>query len=114
MLKSCVVCGLLYAGPGARCPEHTAAAQGKRNTQRQVNRARRTASRRDEADVREAMATAVAAAGRCASCGAEPYGTITLHAHLPRKYGKVHLPLPGIYTVLCSVCHGQVTRTDGQ
>jgi hypothetical protein len=26
----------------------------------------------------------------------------------------VHLPLPGIYTVLCSVCHGQVTRTDGQ
>ena len=56
------------------------------------------------------MKVAVAHAGRCSSCSAEPFAGLRLHAHWSkRKLGPRHLPLPGLYTVLCDACHGQLT-----
>jgi hypothetical protein len=114
ILKSCTVCGRTHPGPGARCPEHAAQLEREKAARRVANRNRRILSNRDDALVREAMRSAVAAAGRCSSCGAMPGpGTgVTLHAHWPKnRYGRTHLPLPERYQVLCQFCHGQVTAT---
>jgi hypothetical protein len=118
ILKSCTVCGRLYvprAGLVGRCPEHQAQANREKNARRAGNRARRIASRRDDPEVRKAMALAVALAGRCSSCGAMPGpGTgVTLHAHWDkRRYGRAHLPVPERFKVVCQGCHNQLTALE--
>jgi hypothetical protein len=114
ILKSCTVCGRTHPGPGPRCPEHAAQLEREKAERRASNRNRRILSNRDDPNVRRAMAIAVEAAGRCSSCGAMPGpgSDLVLHAHWDkRRYGKAHLPIPGLYQVLCDVCHGQLTAT---
>jgi hypothetical protein len=112
--KSCTICGITHAGPGARCPTHARQLEREKASRRQANRDRRLASNRDDPAVREAQAIAVRAAGRCSSCGAQPGpgSDLVLHAHWnKRRFGKRHLPLPGLYVVLCDSCHSQLTAT---
>lgn len=79
---------------------------------RAASKARRKASNRDDPAVRRAMALAVLAAGRCSRCGAEPFGTLKLHAHLPKAAGKIHVADPRLFVTLCSPCHAQQTMRD--